>query len=152
MTLSAPEEISKLEKKPVNEATTNPFVWDKNEDIELTKLKDYIYGDQFNLSVVQAAITEICTQMPRIRPVTSWHIPLGENNYYFDVYKMVFEKIQKPGYLEYVWPMLKVIMGDCIGNTLWAADLVVLYTLLDVTATIAVICTQKEKSDGKDCL
>jgi len=134
------EEILKLGKKPVN------------KDAELIELKNYFYGDQFNLSVVQAAITTICTQLPRIRPVTSWHIPSGENNYHFDVYKMVFEKIQEPGYLEYIWPMLKTIMGDCIGNILWAADLVILFTLLvvlstlsDATAALAILHSEGEK-------
>ena len=111
------------------------------EDIELTKLRKYIFEDGFVLATVAFHIVSLCSQ-PMTTPSTiTWDFA---NRAYIP--DMVFTLLKQPGYLEGIWPSLKVVMGDNKGNEAWTAGIATTIAFFDVIRTLPAL---KELDDNE---
>jgi hypothetical protein len=104
------------------------------EDLELTKLKKYIFDNGFTESAVAMHIALLCSQ-PLVIPSTpgwDYHTPA-------DIPKSVFTLLKTPGYLEGIWPSLRIIMGSNKSNEAWTASIATTVALFDVIRTLPVL-------------
>ena len=111
------------------------------EDRELTALKKYIFEDGFVVSTVAFHIVTLCSQ-PLVTPsTTTWDFVDRAM-----VPEMVFALLNQPGYLEGIWPSLKVVMGSNIGNAAWTAGISTTIAFFDVIRTLPAIEDLKDAS------
>ena len=106
------------------------------EDRDLTALRAYILDNGFTVSAVAFHIVVLCSQ-PMVTPsTTDWdfadrqHIP-----------ELVYALLNKCGYLEGIWPSLKIVMGSNKANSAWTAGIATTIAFFD---TIRVLPTLKE--------
>lgn len=112
------------------------------EDIELTNLKKYILEDGFVLATVAFHIAALCAEPLTAPSTTTWD--------YKDramIPDMVLALLNQPGYLEGIWPSLKIVMGTNIGNTAWCSGISTTIAFFD---TIRVLPAVKELSNEKN--
>lgn len=95
-------------------------------DPELQALLEYVREDGFVVSTVAMNILLICGQ-PIVSPTTTtWMVPKGT-----DVPKLVYTLLLTPGYLESIWPSLKVMLGLSSGNAAWASGVATTIAFFD---------------------
>jgi hypothetical protein len=96
-------------------------------DNNLRRLLDFVGGDQFNVNYVQLHINHI-VRLPSVVPVPAlWDIPGNLN-----VAKLVYDTVVSLGYIENVWPSLRLVMGTSVGNTEWCCNVLCTLGLFDV--------------------
>ena len=109
------------------------------EDKELTALKEYICDNGFNEAGVAMHIVMLCSQ-PLVTPLTTgWD--------YVDrasIPNMVLTILKTPGYLEGIWPSLKMVMATNKGNTAWTAEIAITLAYFDCIRTIPALVEMKE--------
>jgi len=104
------------------------------EDVELTALKKYIREDGFVVSTVAFHIVTLCAQ-PMVTPsTTTWDFADRAN-----VPEMVYTLLNQPGYLEGIWPSLKIVMADNKGNEAWCAGIATTIAFFDVIRTLPIL-------------
>lgn len=109
------------------------------EDIELTALRKYILEDGFVLATVAFHIVTLCAQ-PMVTPsTTTWDFKDRAN-----VPDMVLALLNQPGYLEGIWPSLRIVMGSNKGNSAWCAGIATTLAFFD---TVRLLPTLKELQD-----
>ena len=99
-------------------ASAEPHQKKKNDEIDLPlrRLKVYITSGEYSVTWVQLHITSI-SSFPRVLPTpTIWDIP---NDY--DVAKLVYGVVLQPGFIDTVWPYLRLLLGSSKDNVNWAA-------------------------------
>lgn len=123
VTQSSSQELVEPPQK-VNQQTEEEL--EPNWDSELVGFQAYIDGDQFTPSFVSYQLIVICGN-PQVIPIMSqWCLPNS-----LDVSKLVYDVIQSPGYVESIWPVLKILMGLSVNNSSWAAKVAVTLALFD---------------------
>jgi hypothetical protein len=96
------------------------------EDIELIKFMEYLDGDNFAYSSVAFQLRAICGN-PQVIPVMSqWQIPPA-----LDVTRLVYDILLSPGYIESIWPVLKILLGTNIGNSVWTGNIATTLAVFD---------------------
>jgi len=111
------------------------------EDRELTALKKYIFEDGFVVSTVAFHIVTLCSQ-PLVTPsTTTWDFVDRAM-----IPEMVFALLNQPGYLEGVWPSLRIVMGSNKGNSAWTAGISTTIAFFDVIRTLPAIEDLKDAS------
>ena len=110
---------------------------DKNypaEDVEFTALKKYIMEDGFVLSTVAFHIVSLCAEPLTTPSTTTWA--------YKDramIPEMVLSLLNQPGYLEGIWPSLKIIMGSNAGNSAWCAGIATTIAFFDIIRSLPTL-------------
>lgn len=103
-------------------------------DKEFDAAKKYLFDNGFNESAVAMHITVICAS-PLVAPDTnSWTTPLRHK-----IPALVYETLKKPGYLEGIWPSLKIVMGSNTGNAVWAVGVAITIAFFDVIKMLPVL-------------
>ena len=127
------EEIPKLQ-----EAGLYPV-----EDIEFVALKKYIREDGFVLATVAFHIVSLCAQPMTTPSTTTWDFKDRAM-----IPDMVLALLNQPGYLEGIWPSLKIVMGSNKGNAAWCAGIATTIAFFDVVRTLPAIkeLSNEEKS------
>ena len=106
------------------------------EDVELTALRKYILEDGFVLSTVAFHIVTLCAQ-PMVTPsTTTWDFQDRAS-----IPDMVLALLNQPGYLEGIWPSLKIVMGTNKGNSAWCSGIATTFAFFD---TIRVLPSLEE--------
>lgn len=104
------------------------------EDKELTALRNHIMDSGFKASGVAYHIAALCSQ-PMTTPITSsWDF---KDRAYIP--EMVTALLKQPGYIEGIWPSLKVIMSDNRGNATWCAGIATTIAFFDVIRTLPAL-------------
>ncbi len=103
------------------------------EDKEFSALKVYILDNGFVVSTVAFHIVTLCSH-PMVTPsTTGWD---------FDdralIPDMVYALLKQPGYLEGIWPRLKIIMGTNSGNSAWCSAIAITIAFFDVIRSLPV--------------
>lgn len=104
------------------------------EDIELTALRKYILEDGFVLATVSFHIASLCAEPLTTPSTTTWDFKDRAM-----IPDMVLALLNQPGYLEGIFPSLKIIMGSNIGNTAWCAGISTTLAFFDVIRTLPTI-------------
>lgn len=102
------------------------------EDPALTKIKQYFAEGHYVYGTAAAQVTRLCSD-PTVMPVSSqWTTPFHDA-----LPKMLTEILMQPGYLDNIWPQLKLVMGTSVGNITWAALIASTIAFFDM---LKVIC------------
>ncbi len=104
------------------------------EDIELTNLKKYILEDGFVVATVAFHIVSLCAEPLMTPSTTMWDFKDRAN-----IPDMVFALLNQPGYLEGIWPSLKIVMGSNAGNSAWSAGISTTIAFFDVVRTLPAL-------------
>ena len=104
------------------------------EDIEFTALKKYIFEDGFVLATVAFHIVSLCAQPMTTPSTTTWDFKDRAN-----IPDMVLALLNQPGYLEGIWPSLRIVMGSNVGNSAWCAGISTTIAFFDVVRTLPAI-------------
>ena len=81
------------------------------EDVNLIDIRDYILSNGFNVAMVSMHLSILCAQPSVIPSTTAWAMPHWER-----VPEMVYKTLTTPGFIENIYPALKIVMGSNIGN------------------------------------
>ena len=111
------------------------------EDIELTALKKYIFEDGFVLATVAFHIVSLCAQPMTTPSTTMWDFKDRAQ-----IPDMVLALLNQPGYLEGIWPSLRIVMGSNAGNAAWTAGISTTIAFFDVIRTLPTIRDLKDAS------
>ncbi len=104
------------------------------EDKDLKAIKDYVLSNGFVPSAVAMHIVMLCSQ-PLVTPsTTAWDFKDRAN-----IPDMVFAILKTPGYLEGIWPSLKIIMGTNVGNPAWCASIATTIAFFDCIRTLPTL-------------
>ena len=104
------------------------------EDVELTALRKYILEDGFVVATVAFHIVSLCAQPMTTPSTTTWDFADRAM-----IPEMVFALLNQPGYIEGIWPSLKIIMGSNAGNAAWTAGIATTIAFFDVIRTLPAI-------------
>jgi hypothetical protein len=104
------------------------------EEKELEALKGFIKSDSFNVSTVGHMINTICSQPRGLPYVHTWVVPKG-----CDIPLYVYTIVTTDGYVDALWPCLKMVMGTNIGNAFWTASVAVSAALNDAIRFLPVV-------------
>ena len=100
-------------------------------DPDLKALVEYIREDGFVVSVVAMNIQVICAQ-PIVSPTTTtWDLPGS-----LEIPTFVFKLLTTEGYVESIWPSLKIMMGLSSANAAWASGVACTIAFFDVVKTL----------------
>lgn len=115
------------------------------EDVELTALRKYILEDGFNEAAVAFHIVTLCSQPLVTTSTTTWNFADRAM-----VPEMVLSLLNKCGYLEGIWPSLKIIMSSNAGNSAWAAGIATTIAFFDTIRMLPVLeeikrCSETEQ-------
>ena len=112
------------------------------EDIELTALRKYILEDGFVLATAAFHIVTLCSQ-PMVTPsTTTWAFRDRAQ-----IPDMVLALLKQPGYIEDVWPSLKIIMSSNVGNSAWASGVLMTIAFSDVIRPLPALKELKRCSE-----
>ena len=114
------------------------------EDVELTALKKYILDDGFVLATVAFHIVSLCAQPMTTPSTTTWDFVDRAS-----IPDMVLALLNQPGYLEGIWPSLKIVMGSNKGNAAWTAGIATTIAFFDVIRTLPAIEELKNETEKK---
>ena len=114
------------------------------EDIELTNLRKYILEDGFVLATVAFHIVSLCAQPMTTPSTTTWDFKDRAM-----IPDMVLALLNQPGYLEGIWPSLKIVMGSNKGNAAWTAGIATTIAFFDVVRTLPAIEELKNDTEKK---
>jgi hypothetical protein len=112
------------------------------EDVELTNLKKYILEDGFVLATVAFHIVALCAQPMTTPSTTMWDFRDRAN-----IPDMVLALLNQPGYIEGIWPSLKIVMGSNIGNSAWSAGISTTIAFFDVVRTLPALKELQNESN-----
>ena len=104
------------------------------EDVELTNLRKYILEDGFVLATVAFHIVSLCAQPMTTPSTTTWDFKDRAS-----IPDMVLALLNQPGYLEGIWPSLRIVMGSNKGNAAWTAGIATTIAFFDVIRTLPAI-------------
>ncbi len=104
------------------------------EDSHLTALRDYIFENGFVVSAVAFHIVTLCSQPLVTTSTTTWDFWDRAN-----IPGMVFTLLRQPGYIEGIWPSLKIVMGSNTGNSAWSAGIAMTIAFFDVIRTLPIL-------------
>ena len=104
------------------------------EEIELTALRKYILEDGFVVAAVAFHIVSLCAQPMTTPSTTSWDFRDRAM-----IPEMVLALLNQPGYLEGIWPSLRIVMGSNKGNSAWCAGIATTIAFFDVIRTLPAI-------------
>jgi len=111
------------------------------EDVEFMALKKYIREDGFVLSTVAFHIVTLCSH-PMVTPsTTTWKFRDRAK-----IPDMVLALLNQEGYLEGIWPSLKIVMGSNIGNSAWTAGISTTIAFFDTIRMLPVLEELKNDS------
>jgi hypothetical protein len=97
------------------------------EDPALSRIKRYFGDGHYTYAVAAAQLAAICSN-PSVMPLTTqW-----SEGYLDKLPKMLSEVLLNPGYLDSIWPQLKLVMGTSIGNVTWAAQIATSIAFFDL--------------------
>ena len=112
------------------------------EDIELIALRNHIFSKSFTPAGVAFHIVALCYQPLVTTSTTTWDFKDRAS-----IPDMVHNLLRQPGYLEGIYPSLKVVMSDNIGNEIWSAGIATTFAYFDVIRTLP---TLKEMENEKE--
>lgn len=114
------------------------------EDKELRAMRDFIMGTSFVVYGVAMHIVALCSQ-PMTTPSTiTWDFKDRAM-----IPDMVFALLKQPGYIEGIWPSLKVIMSSNVGNATWCAGIATTLAFFDVIRTLPALKELANEEDEK---
>ena len=108
------------------------------EDIELTALRNHIFSKSFTPAGVAFHIVALCYQPLVTTSTTTWDFKDRAS-----IPDMVHTLLRQPGYLEGIYPSLKVVMSDNIGNEIWSAGIATTFAYFDVIRTLPTLKEMK---------
>jgi len=119
----------KLQEKLEAESTKTP-----TEELDLIKLRNYIFSENFTVAGVAMHIIVLCGQ-PLVVPATpTWAF---SNN--AGIPELVHATLKQPGYIEGIWPSLRVVMGTNISNETWSAGIATTIAFFDVIRVLPAL-------------
>lgn len=103
----------------------------KNNDVNLRRIKEYVTGNEFSVNWVRLHLTNL-GRIPNVVPVmTIWDISSS-----WDIPKIIYDIIQEPGYIDNIWPCLRIIMGSSQDNIMWTVGVMTTIALFDCIRTL----------------
>lgn len=109
------------------------------EDKELTALRKYILEDGFTVAAVAFHIVTLCAQPMTTPSTTTWAFVDRAN-----IPDMVHALLNQPGYIEGVWPSLKIVMGTNVGNAAWCSGILMTIAFFDTIRMLPMLKELKE--------
>jgi len=97
-------------------------------------LKEYILEDGFVLGTVAFHIVSLCADPMTTPSTTAWDFVDRAK-----VPDMVFALLNQPGYLEGIWPSLRMVMGSSKGNSAWCAGIATTIAFFDIVRIIPTL-------------
>uniref|UniRef100_A0A6M3JZB6 Uncharacterized protein n=1 Tax=viral metagenome TaxID=1070528 RepID=A0A6M3JZB6_9ZZZZ len=122
-----------MQKKMFREAEDS-VINQPAEDVELTALKKYIREDGFVPATVAFHIKILCAEPMTTPSTTTWDFADRAK-----IPEMVFALLNQPGYIEGIWPSLRIVMGSNKGNSAWSAGIAITIAFFDVIHLLPVI-------------
>jgi len=120
-----PSEVAHIIETPAEAPT---------EELDLVKLRNYIFSENFTVAGVAMHIVVLCGQ-PLVVPATpTWAF---SNN--ADIPELVHATLKQPGYIEGIWPSLRVVMGTNISNETWSAGIATTIAFFDVIRVLPAL-------------
>ncbi len=104
------------------------------EDKEFTALRNHIMDAGFVAAGVAFHIRYLCSEPMTTPSTTTWDFKDRAV-----IPEMVFTLLRQPGYLEGIWPSLKVVMGSNIRNDIWCAGIATTIAFFDVIRTLPAL-------------
>ena len=114
------------------------------DDVELTALRKYILEDGFVVATVAFYIVSLCAQPMTTPSTTTWDFKDRAM-----IPDMVLALLNKNGYLEGIWPSLKIIMGSNAGNSAWTAGVATTIAFFDTIRMLPVLEELKNEIEKK---
>ena len=112
------------------------------EEPELAVIRDYILSNGFNVAMVAMHLSVLCAQPTVVPSTTTWAMPHWER-----IPDMVYKTLTTPGFLENIYPALKVVMGSNIGNTAWSSEIAITFAFFGIIQTLPYVL-EMEKNEG----
>ncbi len=131
---SPPQKINAGVSDIIEKATMVDLLNLPAEDVELTNLKKYILEDGFVVATVAFHIVSLCAEPLMTPSTTMWDFKDRAN-----IPDMVFALLNQPGYIEGIWPSLKIVMGSNAGNSAWSAGISTTIAFFDVVRTLPAL-------------
>ena len=116
--------------------------WKPAEEPELAVIRDYILSNGFNVAMVAMHLSVLCAQPTVVPSTTTWAMPHWER-----IPDMVYKTLTTPGFLENIYPALKVVMGSNIGNTAWSSEIAITFAFFGIIQTLPYVL-EMEKNEG----
>ena len=104
------------------------------EEKDLTALKAYILDNGFVVATVAMHIRMLCTSAMTTPSTTDWDFADRAN-----VPDLVFALLHQPGYLEGIWPSLRIVMSDNKANPAWTAGISMTIAFFDIIRTLPML-------------
>lgn len=104
------------------------------EEKELVALRKYILEDGFVLNTVAFHIVTLCADPMTTPSTTTWDFKDRA-----EVPAMVLALLNQPGYLEGIWPSLRIVMGSNKGNSAWCSGIATTIAFFDVVRTLPAL-------------
>ena len=131
-----PPQVEKVEVPPFADKLVNPETGETQllppaEDPQLVLLRDYILSNGFNEACVAMHLSVICAQPLVVPSITTWAMP-----HYERIPAIVHKTLASSGFIETIFPALKVIMGDNLANLQWSSGIAISLTFFSVIQTL----------------
>jgi len=97
-----------------------------------------VRGPEFDANWILLHLSHLSRIPSAIPNMTLWEIPAS-----FDVPKFVYQTILSSGYIENIWPALKLVMGSSIDNFEWTAGVLTTLTLVNVLQELPYVDMEK---------
>jgi hypothetical protein len=107
--------------------------------VDVVRLAEYLAGPDFTINWVESQIRVLSTVPDIVPSPNQWKLPAE-----VDLPKLVFDIIRTPGWLSREWPSLRVLMGGSMGNTQWAAKVLVTLAIFQAVNLVGMF-------DGTEC-
>ena len=115
------------------------------EEKQLVALKEHIASQGFNIATVGAHINILCSQPMVVPSITTWGFR-GWHNLPEAVYLILVE----PGFLDAIYPALKIVMGSNIGNVIWTSSIATTLAFFSIIQTLPFVLEAEKAKNEKD--
>lgn len=114
---------------------------EQEQDLNLRRLVEYIHSNEYSEAWVQLHISSI-SSFPRVLPTpTLWDVPSS-----VDMAALVYQVVLTSGFVENIWPYLRLIMGLSKDNVNWTAAVLTTCALFQALPLLPYVI--KEGKDG----
>ena len=131
LTIDLLDEAERLAKKKHEPA---------EEDQALTRIKRYFGDGHYVYGTAAAQIRAICDNPTVVPQMSQW-----SRSFHDKLPAMVTGVLMQPGYLDDIWPQVKLVMGTSVGNVTWAAQVATSIAFFDLLKFLAHPTAREDK-------
>ena len=120
---STPESLEEEKEEDVEQCIKEIT---RQEDSNLRRLIDYVMGEEFNQNWILLHLSHI-SRVPSFIPSPSlWELPDG-----IDISNLIYDIVTTKGYIENIFPSLKIVLSSSVDNIAWGAGVLVSFAIFD---------------------